>query len=155
RYGWRAAFLVTGALGLLWLPLWSGASSLAPASAPAPPARKAAHDFAILRSPRLWAFVAANALSMVGYSFWTNFTVSYFKDVHRLSLAGAAAFSWIPFVFAALGGFTGGWLSLDWMRRGAEAVAARTRVCLLMALISLSAAVIPSMPTPVLSAAGI
>lgn len=151
RYGWRNAFLVAGALGWLWLALWSVTSKLAPAALP----EKRPPDLAILRDPRLWAFVAANALSMVGYSFWTNFTVSYFKDVHRLSLAAAAGFSWIPFAFAAFGGFTGGWLSLDRMRRGADAVAARTRVCFLAAVLSLAAAAIPWMPSPAWSAAGI
>jgi ACS family hexuronate transporter-like MFS transporter len=150
-HGWRAAFLVTGVLGLLWVPLWGRVSRLARAALP----EKQSRDLAILASPRLWAFVAANALSMVGYSFWTNFTVSYFKDVHRLSLAASAWYSWIPFAFAALGGFAGGWLSLRWMRGGAGAVAARTQVCLLMALLSLPAAAIPWMPSPAWSAAGI
>lgn len=151
RHGWRPAFIATGILGLLWVPLWSRASRLAPTAA----MEKQSPDLAILRSPRLWGFVAANALSMVGYSFWTNFTVSYFKDMHRLSLAAAAAYSWIPFAFAALGGFAGGWLSLGWMRRGYAAVAARTHVCLFAAIVSLATAAIPWMSTPAWSAAGI
>jgi ACS family hexuronate transporter-like MFS transporter len=153
RHGWRAAFLATGTLGLLWIPLWSSVSGLVPA---APAAQESlAHDFGILRNARLWAFVLANALSMIGYSFWTNFTVSYLVDVHRLSLADAAKFAWIPFVFAALGGFVGGWLSLQWMARGVAAAAARTRVCLVASVVSLATAAIPWMPTPVVSAAGI
>ena len=153
RQGWRAAFVVTGILGLLWLPLWSRAARLAPA-APMPK-QPIGHDLGILRSGRLWAFVLANALSMIGYSFWTNFTVSYLVDVHRLSLAGAAKFAWIPFAFAAIGGFAGGWLSLAWIARGLAAVAARTRVCGLAAVLSLATATIPWMSTPLLSAAGI
>jgi len=151
RHGWRAAFVATGILGLLWVPLWSRASRLAPASVPG----MDAHNLAILRHPRLWAFVAANALGMVGYSFWTNFTVSYFKDVYGLSLVQAAGYSWIPFAFAALGGFAGGWLSLHWMRRGYAAVAARTQVCLVASILSLLTAAIPWMPAPAWSAAGI
>jgi ACS family hexuronate transporter-like MFS transporter len=152
RQGWRAAFMVTGVLGLMWVPLWSRAARLAPVAVlPKEPAR----DLSILRSPRLWGFVLANALSMVGFSFWTNFTVSYLVDVHRLTLSDAAKFAWLPFAFAAVGGFAGGWLSLHWIARGLAAIAARTRVCCVAALVSLATAAIPWMPTPLLSAAGI
>jgi ACS family hexuronate transporter-like MFS transporter len=92
---------------------------------------------------------------MIGYSLWTNFTVSYLVDVHSLSLPEAAWYSWIPFAVAAFGGIAGGWLSLAHMRRGQKAVAARTRVCLWMAIVSLATAAIPLMPTAALSAAGI
>jgi ACS family hexuronate transporter-like MFS transporter len=152
RHGWRAAFVVTGILGLTWLPLWSRAARLAPVVSAKEPL---GHDLSILRSRRLWAFVLANALSMIGYSFWTNFTVSYLVDVHRLTLATAARFAWIPFAFAAIGGFAGGWLSMRWTARGLAAVAARTRVCCAAAVVSLATVAIPWMPTPLLSAAGI
>jgi ACS family hexuronate transporter-like MFS transporter len=152
RQGWRAAFIVTGILGLMWVPLWSRASHLAPVASLA---REPAQDLSILRSPRLWAFVLANALSMAGYSFWTNFTVSYLVDVHGLTLSEAARLAWIPFALAAIGGFAGGWLSFRWIARGLAAVAARTRVCGVAALVSLATAAIPWMPTPLLSAAGI
>ena len=153
RHGWRAVFIVTGILGLLWIPLWRRASRLAPAAVVAK--EPLGQDLTILRSPRLWSFVLANALGMIGYSFWTNFTVSYLVDVHRLSLVAAARYAWIPFAFAALGGFAGGWLSLRLIGLGYAAVAARTRVCLAAALVSLAAAAIPWMPTPALSVAGI
>jgi len=151
--GWRATFIVTGILGLLWLPLWSRTARLAPA---VPfPKEPLGQDLGILRSRRLWAFVLANALSMIGYSFWTNFTVSYLVDVHRVTLAEAARYAWIPFAFAAIGGFAGGWLSLSWIARGLTAVAARTRACGVAAVLSLATAAIPWLPTPLLSAAGI
>ena len=153
RHGWRAAFIVTGLLGLLWIPLWHWASRLS--SAAPPPKEPLRQDIGILRSPRLWGFVGANALSMIGYSLWTNFTPSYLVDVHRLTLVEAAWYSWIPFAFAALGGFAGGWLSLRWIQRGAGAIAARTRVCLAAALVSLATAAIPLLPSPAWSAAGI
>ena len=150
--GWRAAFIVTGLLGILWIPLWHWTSRLA--SAVAPP-KQPARDLGILGSARLWGFVAANALSMIGYSFWTNFTTPYLVDVHRLTLVEAAWYAWIPFAFAALGGFGGGWLSLRAIAGGMEAVAARTHVCLMAAIVSLATAAIPLLPSPLWSAAGI
>ena len=116
RSGWRTAFVVTGVLGLLWIPVWNlgRAPRRTRAARPKSGSRRSAAD--MLRDRRLWAFVAANALSMVGYSLWTNWTTQYLVDVHHLTLAQAAWYAWIPPLFAMVGGFAGGWLSLRLMR---------------------------------------
>src|SRR5438128_12530927 len=36
RYGWQSTFLLTGLLGLLWLPLWLAVYPRTPAEAPSP-----------------------------------------------------------------------------------------------------------------------
>ena len=150
RYGWRQAFILTGLLGLLWIPLWHrvGHASAAP-DAPLPV------SFDLLRSARLWGFVAANALSMIVYSLWTNWTTLYLVEVHRLTLVQAAWYAWVPPLFATVGGFAGGWLSLAWMRRGLAAIAARTRVCLAAGLLALATAAVPLAPSAALAVAGI
>jgi ACS family hexuronate transporter-like MFS transporter len=154
HYGWRQAFVVTGSLGLLWIPLW-----ILTARAAGPRGDAAAHEGQthgdLLRSPRLWALVAANALNMSVYSLWTNWTTLYLVEKHRLALAEANWYAMIPPLVAALGGFGGGWLSLRWMRKGLPAVAARTRVCLVGALLALPTALIPWLPTAGWTAAGI
>lgn len=151
RSGWRAAFLVTGAAGLLWIPLWRWASKLAPASDP-PPSSGAREIFG---DPRLWTFVAANALSMVPYALWTNFTTLYFVDTHHLTLAQAAWYAWIPPVLAGAGGFAGGWLSRRSIERGVPAPDARFRVCLAASVLALATAAIPAAPDASWGAAGI
>src|SRR5207302_9876170 len=85
RAGWRSAFLVTGILGLAWIPLWNWAARRVPAVAPPKP--EPTDRVAMLRDRRLWTFVVANALSMVGYSLWTVWTPKYFMTVHHLTLA--------------------------------------------------------------------
>jgi len=125
-YGWRQAFMVTG----------SGVSE-------------------ILRSPRLWALVIANALNMSVYSLWTNWTTLYLVEARRLTLARAAWYAWIPPLVAMLGGFGGGWLSLRGVRAGWPAVTARTRVCLAGALLALPTMLIPLLPTAGWAVAGI
>jgi MFS transporter, ACS family, hexuronate transporter len=153
RSGWRHAFVVTGVLGLAWIPLWLWVSRRAPA-APVPPQPRAANA-AMLRDRRLWVFAAANALSMVGYFFWFLWTSKYMVDVYRLTLQQAAWYVWIPPVFACCGGFLGGWLSLRFVARGRAAPAARFRVCLAASVVSLAAAALPWAPTPAWGAAGI
>ena len=153
RSGWRPAFLVTGALGLAWIPLWNWTARRS--GSVAAPKQHPGADAAMLRDPRLWAFVAANALSMVGYFLWFNFTQLFLVEVHRLTLQQAAGFAWIPPVFAAAGGFAGGWLSLRLAIRGMPAPSARFRVCLASSVLALATAAIPAAGTPALATAGI
>ncbi len=153
RSGWRHAFIFTGILGLLWIPVWNWAARRVPPAAASVPASSGAAG--ILRDRRLWAFVAANALNMVGYSLWTNWTTQYLVDAHSLTIRQAAWYAWIPPLVAMGGGFAGGWLSLRIMRGGMSAAAARFRVCFAAALISLVTVAIPAAPTPVWAIAGI
>jgi ACS family hexuronate transporter-like MFS transporter len=153
RGTWRTAFLVTGVLGLVWIPAWNWAARMAPAIAPPKPEAGAAAG--MLRDRRLWAFVASNALSMVGYSLWSNWTTAYLVDMHHLTFVEVAWYAWIPPVFAAVGGLAGGWLSLRFMERGIAAMAARFRVCLAASVLSLATAAVPLAPTPAWACAGI
>jgi ACS family hexuronate transporter-like MFS transporter len=154
RYQWRAAFVVTGVAGLLWIPLWN---SVARGS---PPLRKSAieplaRSMAILREPRMWGFIVANALSMVTYSLWSNWTTLYLVEVNKLTLVQAAYFAWLPPLAAMLGGFAGGWLSFRWARAGVDPVVARAHVCFLCAIAGLVAIAVPFTPNAVWAVAGI
>jgi ACS family hexuronate transporter-like MFS transporter len=152
RGNWRMAFVATGLLGLLWIPLWHWTARRA---GPAPAVKASTAGTDLLRDARLWAFVAANALSMTGYSLWTNWTTSYLVDVRHLTLVQSAWIAWIPPLFALAGGFTGGWLSLRLVSSGMAPIPARFRVCLLAALLSLATAAIPFAPTAGWATAGI
>ena len=152
QYGWRMAFVLTGILGLLWIPVWNWAARHSP---PAPISPTALGHGELLRDPRLWGFVVANGLNMVGYSLWSNWTTQYLVDAHHLSLVQAAWYAWIPQLVAMSGGFVGGWFSLRLMDRGMAAPAARFRVCFAAALLSLSTFAIPHVPGPAWATAGI
>jgi ACS family hexuronate transporter-like MFS transporter len=152
RYGWRMAFVLTGILGLMWIPVWNSAARNSPT------ALKSEEAFAhteLLRDRRLWGFVAANGLNMVGYSLWSNWTTQYLVDVHHLTLPQAAWYAWIPQLVAMTGGFVGGWFSLRLMDRGMEATTARFRVCFAAALISLATSAIPQAPNAAWTTVGI
>jgi MFS transporter, ACS family, hexuronate transporter len=153
RYGWRIAFAATGVLGLLWIPLWLRASRGAHVM-PAPK-MEAGAGREMLRDRRLWAFMLANALGMVGYSLWTNWTTKYLVKVHSLSYVEATRYAWLPPLAFAVGGFAGGAFSLRLVQRGLTAPRARFRVCLWAAVISLSTAAVPLAPTAVFATLGI
>jgi ACS family hexuronate transporter-like MFS transporter len=151
RSGWRSAFIVTGVLGLAWIPLWNWAARRTHASE----VPKQHGGAAMLRDRRLWVFVIANALSMMGYYLWFNWTTLYMVSAHGLTLQQAVWYVWIPPVFAAVGGFAGGWLSLRFIGRGLAAPAARFRVCLVASAICLATLAIPWAPSPGWTSAGI
>ncbi len=92
---------------------------------------------------------------MIGYSLWVNFTTLYFVDAQHLTLAQAAWYAWIPPVLAAAGGLAGGWFSLRWIHFGLKPPAARFRVCLVAAVLSLATAAVPAAPNAALAALGI
>jgi ACS family hexuronate transporter-like MFS transporter len=149
QYGWRAAFMATAILGFLWIPLWRAVGDDAGPAAPKAPAPDFLHD------RRLWVFALANALGMVPYSLWTNWTTLHLVDVNRLSFVRAAWFAWLPPLFGALGGVVGGSLSFRWMNAGMAALTARTRVCLLAAIACLVTAIVPWAPTASLAVGAI
>jgi ACS family hexuronate transporter-like MFS transporter len=149
QYGWRSAFMATAVLGFLWIPLWRAAGD------PGGPASPKALGSNVLSDRRLWVFALANALSMVPYSLWTNWTTLHLVDVNRLSFVRAAWFAWLPPLLGALGGVAGGSLSFRWMNAGMGALAARTRVCLMAAIACLVTVAIPWAPTTALAVLGI
>ncbi len=148
HYGWRAAFLLTGVLGFLWIPLWLATARRVPRyEEPAPPAPISAAGLA--RDLRLAGLVAGNMLLMTVYSLWVNWTTIYFVRVFGMSQNDAnRQLAWIPSLAASLGGLFGGWLALRWISAGMPLVTARLRVILLASIVLLATAALPWMPDP-------
>jgi ACS family hexuronate transporter-like MFS transporter len=145
---WRTRFLITGALGLIWIPVWlvTGRGQL-------PVGRTlAAVPF---RDRRLWIYAGANCLNAIPYSIWSNWTTKYMVTVFGMSTADANLYAWIPPVFAMVGGFVCGWASLRLVRRGEAPENARYRVCLSAAVVALCGLALPLAGSPILAAAGI
>ena len=154
RFDWRVAFVATGVLGLIWIPLWN---RVARSHKPARPStiEPLSNSLHLLRERRMWGFVIANALSMVTYSLWSNWTTLYLVEVNRLTLVQAAWFAWLPPLAAMMGGFAGGWLSFRWAKQGMRPVAARARVCLICAIVALETAFVPLTTDALWASAGI
>lgn len=151
QYNWRTAFMSTAVLGFLWIPLWRSVRG----GTPAKPGAAASAPRGLLQDRKLAGFALANALSMIPYSLWTNWTTLHLVDVEHLSFVRAAWFAWLPPLFGALGGVAGGALSFRWMNAGLAALTARRRVCLLAAAGCLVTAAIPWAPSAALAAIGI
>lgn len=147
-YSWRAPFVVTGLFGFLWIPVWARVNRAIPPEgssetslSPEQPA-----GLSILRDRSLILLVIANVLWMGSYSLWSNWTTLYLTRVHHLSLQQSAHYIWIPPLISNLGGFFGGWMSLKWIKRAVEPVAARRRAIWVSAVGSLATLSLPLMP---------
>jgi ACS family hexuronate transporter-like MFS transporter len=145
-YGWRVPFVVTGFLGLLWIPLWLLVARRAPKTVAAETERRSVGG--LLTDRRLWGLIIGSILYMSLYSLWSNWTTLYLVEDRGLTQEAAnRTLAWIPPVFANLGGLFGGWLALRWIRGGMPVLRARMKVNRWSALILLTTAAIPFMPT--------
>lgn len=119
RYGWQSSFVLCGALGLAWVPVWLFVAKKIPAKALAPAKHGDATLRELLRDPRVWGLALSTVFIMALYTLWTNWTTIYFvKDWNMTAEEANQRFAWMPPVFGVLGGFFGGWLAFRWIREG-------------------------------------
>ncbi len=152
-YGWRAAFIVAGLLGFVWIPFWWLVSRIIPSN-PVEPAPKGEGLATMLKDRRLIGLVCGNILGMTTYSLWMNWTTVFLVRTQGLSQQEANLnFAWIPPLFAAFGGLAGGTISLRFARRTDDMPSARRKVVLIAAVALLITAAAPLMPSTVLATA--
>lgn len=122
RWGWQWAFVVTGALGFVWLAAWLplyrlpqdhprlGAAERALILAdarPDPPAAKVPLA-RLLRLPETWGCVAARVLTDPISYFLFFWTPKYFQQARGFDLKQIGTWIWIPFVSLTVGNLAGG-----------------------------------------------
>lgn len=152
-FGWRMAFVIAGALGFVWIPLWLAVSRTAPRLGEET-SRGSTPVAQVLRSAAFWAILASNLLLMSVYTLWVNWTTIFL--VRQFSLSQQAAnvqLAWIPTIFATAGGFFGSWLTLRLSSRGGSVTGARMKVILFGCVLLLANAAAPLMPTAPLATA--
>lgn len=149
QFGWRMPFVLCGALGLVWIPLWWMTSKWIPPQFATQQLKRTQGSFLSIWGTRdLWLLVVANVLWMGGYGLWSYWTTLYLTHVQHLALKDTARYIWIPPFVSIFGGFFGGWLSLRWMNRRIDSVAARRRSVWVSAIGALSALALPFATTP-------
>jgi ACS family hexuronate transporter-like MFS transporter len=127
RYSWRISFIVSGALGIVWIVPWlalfrrerveRNASEIVPAP------------------PQSWLRILCmrNTIALMGARFfadplWIFFVFwlpDYLNRSRHFSLARIGATAWLPFLTAGLGNLVGGHVSGTLIRRGIPARSAR------------------------------
>lgn len=167
RSGWRAAFVATGAVGLLWVAVWL-AFYRSPEQHPwmsraellyirggetelvvdEPPPDENVWK-AVLKQRNFWALGMARFLSEPAWQFFTYWIPLYLATARHMKLKEIAFFAWVPFLAADLGCIFGGFLSPFFVRLGASVMTARKLAATTCALLMVGAVFIGRAPTAV------
>ncbi len=144
--GWRWAFIITGALGFVWLIAWlalyrrpeehprlSRAELSHIQSDPAEPNVKIPWA-RLVPHRQTWAFAAGKFITDPVWWFFLFWLPKFFTEAYGLKLTGLALPLVIIYVAADIGSIGGGWLSSALIRRGHNVNVARKSAMLLCAL---------------------
>jgi ACS family hexuronate transporter-like MFS transporter len=130
-YGWRAAFVATGAVGLVWALAWYlfyDSPTRHPALRPEERERAAAElaaepklprvsILALLRQRIFWAIAIPRFLAEPAWQTFSFWIPLYLANERGMDLKQIALFAWLPFLAADAGGILGGYLSPFLMKR--------------------------------------
>lgn len=149
--GIRAAFLIVGLSGYLWLITW-----LAVYRTPVRPLTERSRPVAtqqLLRSKFLWQFTLSKVFSDPVWYFYTFWFPQYLRADFHFTLQQIGATAWIPFFTAALGNVAGGLLFIPLRRICVSAQQARRAAVVLFSVLMMSALCIPACSSPAASIA--
>lgn len=140
-FGWKAAFIVTGLLGFVWLAFWiAGTAKLRPlpraagSAAIAPTGSTYSEAFA---DRKTWAIAGAKAITDMFWWFFTFWLPDLFNKVFKLSQSELIGPTALAFTLAALGALTSGKLFGILLGTGRSVNSARKTSMLLYALVIL------------------
>jgi ACS family hexuronate transporter-like MFS transporter len=136
-FGWKAAFLVTGALGLVWLVLWHlNTAKLRPIAGHSASPGKVAWG-PILSDRRTWTVVGAKAITDLVWWFVLFWAPDFFARHFEMSQGALGGPIALVFALAALGAVSSGALYPVLLRRGLSLNAARKSAMLFFGLVVL------------------
>jgi MFS transporter, ACS family, hexuronate transporter len=160
-YGWQWAFIVTGAIGFVWLGFWlwlyhppathpklSEEERAYILSDPPEPVQRKIPWLTLLRLRQTWAFIVAKFLTDAVWRWYLYLLPLFFNQNFKLDIKNFG----LPFItiylMADVGSIGGGWLSSWLLGRGWSVNAARKfamLVCSLCVLPVMFSAVVPNM----------
>ena len=145
--GWRAAFVLTGAIGFLWVGAWYllyGHPEEHPRVSPAelahirsdPPEAPAERLSwrRLVHQRQAWAFAAGKFLTDPFWWFYLFWIPDFLKKSYGLDLKARGLPLAVIYVASSFGSIGGGWLSGALLRRGWSTNAARKTAMLICAL---------------------
>jgi ACS family hexuronate transporter-like MFS transporter len=159
-HGWRAAFVVVGAVGFLWVVAWlvvCRPAASAPGGAPgSPPAEKPFPLRALLANRRAWGCILVRVCTdpiIYFISFWVP---KYLAENHGYTLADIGKYAWLPFAGLSAGQLLGGAFTSWCVGRGADLDRVRKGLMLGASLLVLaSGLLVAATASPALALAGV
>ncbi|MET0247613.1 MAG: MFS transporter, partial [Sphingomonas sp.] len=145
-FGWKAAFLIAGGLGLVWVVAWFALRMPAPiAQDDSVPSIRWIDLF---RGRRTLAIAIAKVLSDQVWFFMLSWLPDLFHRLFGLPQGTVGLPVALVYALAACGALTGGWLPSWLMARGWSVNRARKTTLLLYALLILPVPVVLSLQSP-------
>jgi ACS family hexuronate transporter-like MFS transporter len=123
RYGWRAAFVITGAVGLLWVVLWLTIYRKGPAAAVA--GEPQANWGELIRMRPIWVLMIARFLTDPIWWFYLFWVPKFLHSRHGITLDQVGLPLIVIYTIASGGAVFGGWLAATLLNRGWSLTAAR------------------------------
>jgi ACS family hexuronate transporter-like MFS transporter len=151
-YGWRATFMVTGALGFLWLALWliffrspsqhpwiSEAERTHILGGASPtlsgPAWRPGWGL-LLRYRQTWAVIMGRFITDPIWWLYIFWLPSYLQEARGFSLQQVGLSAWLPFLAGGIGALSGGYASGALISRGWSVDRARKAVMIFGAMLT-------------------
>ena len=151
RFGWQSAFIVTGAIGLLWLAFWIpiyrqphehprvNPGELAYINQDPPESTGKIRWVALFAKPQAWGFMLGKFLTDPIWSFYLFWLPTFLRDQHKLGPTDTAWAMAIVYIIADVGSIAGGWMSSAMIRSGWSVNAARKATLAVCALLTVPA----------------
>jgi ACS family hexuronate transporter-like MFS transporter len=147
-FGWQAAFVCIGAIGLIWLYFWQiyfdapekqkrvGAAELEFIKAGLPPVEKAVNVpwTMLLRYRDIWPFLIGKLITDPVWWFYLFWLPSYLENERGQPPLGASIWIAVIYLGSTVGSIAGGWLSSTLIKRGWAVGKARMTAMLIAAL---------------------
>lgn len=144
--GWRAAFLIAGGLGLVWVAVWF-AVRVQPVSVEGEQPTPIAWT-TLLRDRKTLALAIAKVLSDQVWFFMLSWLPDLFHRLFGLPQGTIGLPVALVYVFAALGALSGGWLPTWMMARGWNVNRARKTTLLIYAVLILPVTMVLFVSSP-------
>lgn len=142
-YGWRAAFIATGAAGFIWLTAWL-IFYRTPAVTAQPEKRLSLRT--LMRDRSLWLLASGRLVADPVWYFYLFWFPKYLIEGLGMTLMQVATLAWVVYLAADLGSIGGGWASGRLVKHGLAPQNARLRVMLVGAMLAPLGAIIGLQP---------
>ncbi len=162
-FGWKVTFVLIAALGLIWVIPWLMINKAAPEKHPwltekernyildTDPKASSSVEVApvlswkeLLKFRNTWGIIMGRFFIDPVWWLFVTWLPTFLKEQFLFDIKQIGAFTWLPYLFAAIGSLVGGYHSSWQVKRGVNAVSARknsiTLGCIVM-LVSLVAIV--------------
>lgn len=171
KWGWQEAFVITGAVGFLWVAVWrifyhapeqhpwltreeyehikKGEAELkVEEDAPAGQEKTGGVWGLVLTQRNFWGLALTRFLAEPAWQFFSFWIPMYLATERGMNIKQIGMFAWVPFLAADLGSVVGGMLSPFFQKLGFNVLTSRKLAATTSALMMPAALFIAKAPTP-------